>query len=166
MSKPLRHAISSARQFGGTPEDFLPIHDFMDSSKGAFADNRHRVLTHQSWFIAPQGPLERSFGTEMLVPRTDSLDGFLDCQGQINHLEYKIQQLRYSQRKYAHVIAIRDIGEQHILEDFQGKFIPNPSDYLNDMVFHPWIDNGNKGLPPSAEGLAKSVKTTIVTITD
>ena len=35
MSKPIYHARSSARLFGGTPEDYLPIHDFMDISKGA-----------------------------------------------------------------------------------------------------------------------------------
>lgn len=62
MAKPWTHAVSSARQFGGVPEDYLPIHQFMDSSKGAIADNRHRILTHNSWFIAPNGPLELAFG--------------------------------------------------------------------------------------------------------
>jgi hypothetical protein len=62
MSKPMIHAKSSARKWGGKPEDYLPIHDFMDSSKGAVADNRHRFLTHNSWFIQPDGPLERAFG--------------------------------------------------------------------------------------------------------
>ncbi len=29
----------------------MPLHEFMDSSKSTIADNRHRALTHNSWFI-------------------------------------------------------------------------------------------------------------------
>lgn len=52
MSKPYLHAKSSAKKFGGIPEDYMLIHEFMDSSKAVIADNRHRALTHNSWFIA------------------------------------------------------------------------------------------------------------------
>lgn len=48
--KPHIHAKSSAKKFGGNPEDYLEIHQLLDSSKIAFADNRHRALTHNSWF--------------------------------------------------------------------------------------------------------------------
>jgi hypothetical protein len=51
MAKPWVHAQSSARRFGGKPEDYIEIHEFLDSSKSAIADNRHRALTHNSWFI-------------------------------------------------------------------------------------------------------------------
>jgi len=51
MAKPHIHAMSSARKFGGTWEDYIKIHELMDSSKGSFADNRHRALTHNAWFI-------------------------------------------------------------------------------------------------------------------
>jgi hypothetical protein len=61
MSKPWIHSLSSARKFGGTPEDYIEIHNFMDSSKAVIADNRHRALTHNSWFIGTV--LERVFGT-------------------------------------------------------------------------------------------------------
>jgi hypothetical protein len=61
VSKPYHHAVSSARRYGGKAEDYLPIHDLMDSSKIAISDNRHRVLTHNSWFIGVI--LERVFGT-------------------------------------------------------------------------------------------------------
>ena len=46
--KPIIHAESSARKFGGQPEDYLEIHNFMDSSKSVIADNRHRALTHNT----------------------------------------------------------------------------------------------------------------------
>jgi hypothetical protein len=52
MSKPFIHAISSAKKFGGKWEDYMEIHELMDSSKGAIADGRHRALTHNSWFIS------------------------------------------------------------------------------------------------------------------
>ncbi len=52
MSKPFIHAISSAKKFGGKWEDYVEIHELMDSSKAVMADNRHRALTHNSWFIS------------------------------------------------------------------------------------------------------------------
>lgn len=60
MAKPWIHALSSARKFGGAPEDYIEIHNFLDSSKGVIADNRHRALTHNSWFLSTI--LERVFG--------------------------------------------------------------------------------------------------------
>lgn len=60
MAKPITHAELSAKRFGGKFEDYLPIHDFMDSSKSVFCDNRHRALTHNSWFLS--NVIERVFG--------------------------------------------------------------------------------------------------------
>jgi hypothetical protein len=62
--KPFIHAKSSARKFGGVPEDYLVIHDFLDSSKAAMPDNRHRALTHNSWFI--KEVIERVFGFTLI----------------------------------------------------------------------------------------------------
>lgn len=63
MSKPWVHAESSARKYGGKPEDYLEIHNFMDSSKTACADGRHRYLTHNTWFLSTV--LERVFGVTL-----------------------------------------------------------------------------------------------------
>lgn len=52
MSKPLIHAQSSAKKFGGNWEDYIEIHELLDSSKAVIADNRHRALTHNSWFVS------------------------------------------------------------------------------------------------------------------
>ncbi len=49
--KPIFHAQKSAKKFGGKPEDYFEIHEFFDISKSAIADNRHRALTHNAWFI-------------------------------------------------------------------------------------------------------------------
>ena len=61
--KPIIHARSSAKKYGGVPEDYLDIHDFMDSSKAALADVRHRAILHSSFgcFI-----VEKVFGHERL----------------------------------------------------------------------------------------------------
>jgi hypothetical protein len=48
---PYIHAELSAKRYGGIPEDYLDIHELMDSSKAAFPNNLHRVLTHNSWFV-------------------------------------------------------------------------------------------------------------------
>jgi hypothetical protein len=129
MAKPMVHAQSSARRFGGQPEDYLDLHQVMDSSKGAHADCRHRALTHNAWFIAPNGPLERIFGVEI----TNSAG-----------------------RK----VSVRTLGEQHILEDFGGRFIPSASDYLNQIELAEWMDRGKGTPPPSAAKLpAMKVRT-------
>lgn len=47
--KPMVHARLSAKKYGGTPEDYLPIHDFMDSTKAALADIRHRAILHSAF---------------------------------------------------------------------------------------------------------------------
>jgi hypothetical protein len=49
--KPYRHARNSVRKWGGAPEDYLPIHDFIDSSKAHLADVRHRALLHSTFGI-------------------------------------------------------------------------------------------------------------------
>jgi hypothetical protein len=57
--KPYVHSLSSVKKWGGKPEDYLPIHDFMDSSKACLPDVRHRAILHNSFgcFLA-----ERVFG--------------------------------------------------------------------------------------------------------
>jgi hypothetical protein len=115
MSKPYVHALNSAKRFGGTPENYIDIHNFLDSSKSAIADNRHRALTHTSWFLSTV--LERVFG----VTITNS-----------------------NGKK----VSVRDVGEQHILEDFGCKFIPTAQDFLQEMEFKDWMQNGH-GHPPS-----------------
>ena len=99
----------------------MDIHNLMDSSKSAIADNRHRVLTHNAWFIGTI--LERIFG----VTRKNS-----------------------SGKTY----SVRDIGEQHVLEDFGGKFIPSAQDYIAEMEFKDWMQNGH-GTPPSYAKISK-----------
>jgi hypothetical protein len=56
MAHPYHHAVSSARTWGGKPEDYQAIHDFFDSTKMVIADFRHRAGLHhaQGIFMAEQ----------------------------------------------------------------------------------------------------------------
>ena len=127
MSKPYIHALSSAKRYGGKPEDYEPIHNFMDSSKSCFPDNRHRALTHNAWFIGQV--LERVKFDNSGPVTSDNRFPYI-----INSDDKKV--------------FVRDIGEQHILEDYAGKFIPSASDFIQEMTFLDWMQNG-RGVPAS-----------------
>lgn len=60
--KPYIHAKNSVKRYGGKIEDYMPIHDFFDSTKSAFADARHRAILHSSFGIFL---VEKVFGTTM-----------------------------------------------------------------------------------------------------
>lgn len=48
MAHALHHAESSARRFGGEPEDYLTIHAWLDQSKLSWAAPAHRALRHHA----------------------------------------------------------------------------------------------------------------------
>lgn len=54
--KPYLHSKVHAKKYGGKPEDYADIDDFIDSSKAAFPDVRHRAILHSSFgcFIVEQ----------------------------------------------------------------------------------------------------------------
>ena len=60
MAKPWIHSLNSVKKWGGKPEDYLDIHDMMDSSKAHIADMRHRLIFHSSFGIFI---MEEIFGT-------------------------------------------------------------------------------------------------------
>lgn len=124
MSKPWIHSLSSAKRFGGKPEDYIEIHNLMDSSKAAMCDNRHRALTHNAWFIGTI--LEKIFGVTIA-----------NSNGK--------------------AVSVRDIGEQHVAEDFKGRFIPSAQDYLAEMEMKEWMNNG-RGVPASFQRIENKLK--------
>lgn len=63
MTHPNFHAVSSAKKFGGRPEDYIHIHDWLDATKETFADFRHRALRHHSQGIFE---CERVFGPALV----------------------------------------------------------------------------------------------------
>lgn len=60
------HAVSAARKWGGAPEDYIEIEEFIDSSKKIIGDARHRSLYHHTegvWLC------QRIFGRVLNVQR-------------------------------------------------------------------------------------------------
>ena len=127
MSKPWIHAQSSARKFGGIPEDYLDIHSLLDSSKSVTSLPTHRALTHNTYFVSVI--LTRIFG-EVFHRKSDGKP-----------------------------VSTRDVGEQHIAEDFRG-FIPSASDFIDCLNVEDWMMNG-KGKPPSHALIIKQQQKTL-----
>ena len=136
--KPLIHANLSASKFGGAPEDYQEIHNFLDLSKSCHADVRHRAMLHNSLgiFIA-----EMIFGVDKSM-----LDKLSKKYNWDEEQVADILMLLNSSRsgKTTHIvnsdnekIPIRTIAEAHVLEDM-GK-IPALSDYLNGMPMYSWL---------------------------
>jgi len=48
MAHPYHHSVSSAKRWGGSVEDYIRIHDWLDESKKILADFRHRALRHHA----------------------------------------------------------------------------------------------------------------------
>jgi hypothetical protein len=42
------HAVSAAKKWGGEPEDYIELHEFIDSSKLSIGDVRHRAMYHHT----------------------------------------------------------------------------------------------------------------------
>lgn len=60
MANAYHHALSSAKKWGGEPEDYFEIHLWFDASKEMYADFRHRALRHHAQGIFE---CERVFGS-------------------------------------------------------------------------------------------------------
>jgi hypothetical protein len=114
MAHPYHHAMSSARRFGGAPEDYLPIHEWFDHSKAFHGDFRHRALRHHAEGIFE---CERAFG--VTISTTVEVDG--------------VQRLKQ--------IPTRWIAEQHVVEDCG--FIPTLSDWVSRIEPQPWMNKPN-----------------------
>jgi hypothetical protein len=61
-------------------------------------------------------------------------------------------------------ISVKDICEQHVLEDFGMRFIPTAQDYIENMDFKNWMQNGMKDIPSSYKKIKDG--SDIKTITD
>ncbi len=132
--KPFVHAINSAKKYGGVPQDYLDIHNFMDISKSAHPDMRHRTILHHSLgcYIT-----ERMFGFpyQLMENLSKKFDWSEEEQLAIQDLLNKARSdgttsiINSDGRR----VEIRDIAEMHCIED-QGR-IPTVSDYLDKMNF-------------------------------
>jgi hypothetical protein len=113
MANPEIHSKSSVKRWGGKIEDYIKIHELLDSPKATMNNNTSRVLTHNTWFAYTIIP--KIFGYNIINSNGKSVDTI-------------------------------DIAMLHIAEDFRGKFVPTPQDYLKHLEIQPWFNNGVKDL--------------------
>lgn len=149
MSKPYLHSKSSAKRFGGVPSDYEEIHDWMDSSKSFIADNRHRAIFHHSAGIFY---MEKIFGINFkginyLKNKYNLPDSFESDM--ISFLNESRNQGTTIKNSDGREVSVRDIAEQHVLEDFGMKFIPSAQDYIQEMEMKSWMNNGMGEAPTS-----------------
>jgi hypothetical protein len=104
--KPLYHAQSSVKRYGGTVEDYFPIHNFFDSSKACLPDVRHRALLHSSFGIFV---LEKAFGeyiinsdNKKVCVRDLGEDHVVEDMGTIPTVEQWLKKLPIEEWMYSH----------------------------------------------------------------
>ena len=77
MAHPWEHAKSSARKFGGTPLDYIAIHNWFDETKGWLGHSKHRMFRHHSEGIFE---CEQRFG--MTITNSDGKDVYVRYIGE------------------------------------------------------------------------------------
>lgn len=87
MSNSYFHAKSSAHKWGGTPEDYIAIHEFIDGTKRSFGDVRHRALLHNTWGV---WVCQEVFGRVIQIEKAGG---------------------------GTKPVAVREVAEQHVIED-------------------------------------------------
>ena len=138
MAHSYHHAVSSARRFGGTPDDTMAIHCWLDSSKAAWADQRHRAVLHSSFgiFLA-----EEYFGSReevrLLRAALARVPRWLQRVLGLTVPPGTPVTIALSTGKQ---LPIRLVAEQHVIEDCG--FIPTLEEYLSEMPRKPWMTRG------------------------
>lgn len=90
--KPIIHSRNSVKMFGGVISDYLYLHDWMDSTKAAYANFAHRAILHNTFGIYLG---EQLFGTTIInsdgkeISVRDILEMHVkeDCGGRIPTLQ-------------------------------------------------------------------------------
>jgi hypothetical protein len=125
MSNSYFHAKASVRKWGGSVDDYIKIHEFIDGSKASFGDVRHRALLHNTWGV---WVAQEVFGRVIQVQKeTKTVD-----------------------------VAVREIVEQHIIEDLG--FIPSPGDWLENMDIKAWMGGKQNKVIARGDFLNDTVK--------
>jgi hypothetical protein len=155
MSKPHIHAQSSVKRYGGVVSDYEPLHTMMDSSKASLGDNRHRAIFHHSFgtFV-----MEKLFSVDF-----DTIEKLRKKYNLPKEFEDEMIQFLNNSRTHGtciknsdgKMVSTRDLAENHISEDFRGRYIPTAQDYLAEIEMKDWMNNGNGEPPPSFKKLDK-----------
>lgn len=136
MAHPHHHAVSSSRKWGGTPDDYIEIHNWFDETKALLADFRHRALRHHAEGIFL---CERIFGHTIELSICGRC-GLVEAEHPV--IETELFMPRDCMEFKAKVIPVRWIGEQHVQEDLG--FIPSANQWLERIQAEPWMNRSRK----------------------
>jgi len=109
------HAVSAARKWGGSPEDYIAIEEFIDSSKKIIGDVRHRAIYHHTegvWLC------QQIFGRTRTVAKKNG-------HGTVE-------------------VPVRLIAERHILEDLGWLPSPADYLTRIDILQNDWMSGGKR----------------------
>lgn len=134
IANPWHHAVSSAKRWGGSPDDYLEVHSWFDASKAHVADFRHRALRHHSEGIFE---CERWFGPVIQISTCRI------CGQDSEHKNHRPGLLIRADHEFLpKQVPTRWIGEQHVQEDL-GK-IPILADWLLAIAPEPWMNHSRR----------------------
>lgn len=142
MGKPIEHAENSVKKYGGKISDYLAIHEFLDSSQSAVPDLRHRMLTHNAWFITTVMP--QIFGSYITNADGKNIAIQSICE---DHVFEDLE--RYpSAQDWANEIQWKDwMRNLKVSEKETPKTEPTPKVFDKDKIwFEPWYYDPNKTL--------------------
>lgn len=128
------HAKSSAKKWGGRPEDYIDIHEFIDSSKKIVGDVRHRSMYHHTegiWLCQKIFGRTITVGGRVPVP----VDFSFHVMG--NPEPTTVPSIEYQDFGPIRQVPVRLIAELHVEQDLG--WIPSPKDYIDGMVLKPWM---------------------------
>jgi hypothetical protein len=131
---PYIHSKNSANKYGGIPEDYLEVHQFMDSAKEHIGSIIHRLILHNTFGIA-------------LAEKV--------CGDIVQTGTGKFVRVNYITNSDGKKVYIRDIAQDHVREDLHGK-IPSLNEQFQNItvdlvkdklgIFGPIINRARKEL--------------------
>ncbi len=68
---PYKHSLSSQKKWGGNWEDYLKIHEFLDSTKLHEVNWQHRAILHNTFGV---GLCEQIFGTILVNSESKEIE--------------------------------------------------------------------------------------------
>ena len=147
MAKSDIHAQSSAVKFGGTPSDYIEIHEMIDKLKTISWRQSTSMYFHHT---AGTYYMQKMFGID--IDEIRKLRKKYQLSEEFERDLFKL--FKHNRAQGTHIINsdgkkvnVRDIAEQHISEDFRGKFFPSMNDYISSMKLMPWMNNAMTPIP-------------------
>jgi hypothetical protein len=148
------HAKSSATKYGGTPDDYIEIHNWFDATKATYPKIPHRAIRHHSQgiFACEEVFSLKEENQQLRAQLAKVPPGIRECLG---ITEPDRTPMYVTRRSDGRQVPIRLIGEQHVKEDCGGR-IPTPQDWLDGLAMASWMVLGARPLSEEMAALERA----------